>query len=103
MSTLVLRYLPLIVLRLIWRRAGLVCHVDALPHRGRCHCFFRNLFDYGQRWSLLIIALIVVLLPLSLLTTPTVYAARLARSSTRSARRASAAAMLRKQPPSSCG
>ena len=55
----------------------------------------RNLFDYGQRWSLLIIApLIVVLLPLSLLTTPRIHAARLACSSTRSARRTSAAAML---------
>ena len=56
MSTLALRYLPLIALRLLWNRADLVSHVDALPHRGRCHCFLRDLFHYGRRWSLLFVA-----------------------------------------------
>ena len=78
MSTVVLRYLPFVLLRLIWRRAGLVCHADALPERGRCHSFFRNLFNFGQHWSLLVITLLIALLPLRLLAKLAVHAGRLA-------------------------
>ena len=53
MPALALRYVPLVALRFLWRRAGLFCHVAALPHRGRCRCCRSDLvaFDRLQRPS----------------------------------------------------
>ena len=88
MWALAMRYLPLIALRLLWRRAGLVSHADALPHRGRCHRFTRDLFDYGRGWSLLFVATLLVRLPLGAAAAPLVWAARTTSARTRAARRA---------------
>jgi len=95
MSTLLLRYLPLVALRLLWRRAGLVSHADALPHRGRCHCFLRDLFDSGQHWSLAAATVLVLLIPLDIVIGPLFNAARATRVSTRPARQTAAAVMAR--------
>ena len=93
MWTLALRYLPLIALRLVWRRAGLVSHVDALPHRGRCHRFPCDLYDYGRSWSLLFVATLLVRLPLGAATAPLVWAACAANARTRAARQTTATSL----------
>ena len=86
-----LHYFPLIALRLHWRRAGLISHVGALAHRGRCPSFLRDLFDSGQHWSLAAAAVLVLLIPLDIIIGQLFNAARATRASTRPARQTAAA------------